>query len=87
MTPDSENQLRIDLEEIALDEFFVVVRLRDRKIASLYLRGDRQYANECLEVVRRRIILTVTGEEPGDTREKVAEELTRLRDEIRPPRR
>lgn len=87
MTPDSESQLRIDLEEIATDEFFIAVSLRDRKIASLYLRGDRQYAKECLEVVRRRVILTVTGDEPGDTREKVAEEFTRLRDELQPPRR
>ncbi len=86
MTPDSESQLRIDLDEIAPDEFFIILSLRDRKIASLYLRGDRQYANECLEVIRRRVILTVTAEEPGDVREKVAEELTRLWDEFRPPR-
>ncbi len=87
MTPNSEKQLNIDLEKITPDEFFLVVRMKDIKIASLYLRGDWQHANECLEVVRRRIVLTVTGAEPGDPRKTVAEELMRLRDELPPPRR
>ena len=79
MTPDSQNHLRVDLEKVAPDEFFIAVRLQDGKIASLYLRGDRQYANECLEVARRHILLTVTGEEPGGLRGKVLQELMQLR--------
>lgn len=83
MTPDNNKHLRVDLEEVAPGEFFIAVRLQDRKIASLYLRGDRQYAIECLEVARRRILLTVTGVAQSDTREVVAQELVRLREDVR----
>jgi hypothetical protein len=79
MTPDSQNHLRVDLEEVAPEEFFIAVRLQDRKIASLYLRGDRQYATECLEVARRHILVTVTEEGPGGLRGKVLQELMHLR--------
>ena len=87
MTPDSQNNLQVDLEEIAPGEFFIAVRLQNRRIASLYLRGDRQSADEFLEVARRRILLTVTGEEPGDAREMVAQELARLREDAGLPRK
>ncbi len=87
MTLDTENHLRVDLEEVAPGEFFIAVRLRDRKIASLYLRGDQQYAEECLEVARLRILLTVTDGERGDTHEVVAQELARLREDVRHPRK
>lgn len=79
MTPDNYKHLRVDLEEVAPGEFFIAVRLQDKKITSLYLRGDRQYANECLEVARRRILLATTCEVPNSPEGKVLQELMRLR--------
>lgn len=87
MTSDGQNHLCVDLEEVAPGEFFIAVRLQDRKIASLYLRGDCEAAEKFLEVAQRRILLTVTGEEQGDTREAVAQELARLREDARLPRK
>jgi hypothetical protein len=87
MTPNNQDKLRVDLEDVAPGEFFIAVRLQDRKIDSLYFRGDRQSAEDFLEVARRRIFLTITTEEPGDTREVVAQELARLREDVRLPRK
>lgn len=81
------NILSVELQEITEDEFFVVVSFQDKSVASLYLRGDRRYAAECLEAARRRILLTVTGLLPADPREAVAQELARLRDDVRLPRK
>ncbi|MCQ6512932.1 hypothetical protein NPN18_24500, partial [Vibrio parahaemolyticus] len=66
MLPNKIDNLRIDLEEIAPGEFVIFAHFQSRKIASLYLKGDRQYAIDCLELARRRILLTVTGEDVGD---------------------
>ncbi|AWN54632.1 hypothetical protein [Methylobacterium sp. 17Sr1-1] len=81
------NIVNVELQEITEDEFFILVSFQDKGVASLYLRGDRQYAAEFLEVARRRILLTVTGLLPGDRREAVAQELARLRDDVQLPRK
>lgn len=82
MTPDRLNHLRVDLEEIAPGEFFITTRLHDQKIASLYLSGNRQYADEFLEVARRRILLNVASDEPGGPLGKVLQELIRMRQSL-----
>lgn len=78
MIPSKKDHLRIGLEEAAPGEFIIFVELQDKRIASLYLKGDRQYATECLELARRRILVTVTGEDASTLGEKVSLELVRL---------
>ena len=78
MLPDRKAQIHIELEEIAPGEFEIFVLAQDRKIASLYLKGDRQYAVNCLELARQRILLNVAEEDAGELGEKVSLELVRL---------
>lgn len=87
MTPDDQTYLRVDLEEVAPGEFFIAVRWRHRKIAGLYLRGDQKYASEFLEVARHRILLVITDDKPDGMRGQVLQELARLSEDARLPRK
>ncbi len=78
MLPDRKAQIHIELEEIAPGEFEIFVLAQDRKIASLYLKGDRQYALNLLELARQRVLLTAAGEDAGDLGENISLELVRL---------
>ncbi|AWN45083.1 hypothetical protein DK419_01005 [Methylobacterium terrae] len=80
------NSLQFDLEEVAPGEFIIAVAWREKKLGSLYLRGDRPYATAFLEAARRRIVLAIAGDGPGDVDGQVRRELIDLSRSLPQPR-
>lgn len=70
--------LKVDLEEVAPGEFLISIVWREKKLGSLYLRGDRREAAAFLEEARRRIVVAITGDGPSDVDRKVQRELIDL---------
>jgi hypothetical protein len=78
MSAEKSNNLVVDLKQITDNEFIIAVIFQNKMIANLYIRGNRQYANEMLEVARRRILLNIVGERSADLSGRVAFELSKL---------
>jgi hypothetical protein len=78
MSAEKSNNLVVDLKQITDNEFIIAVIFQNKIIANLYIRGNRQYANEMLEVARRRILLNIVGERSADLSGRVAFELSKL---------
>ncbi|TGD96970.1 hypothetical protein [Methylobacterium nonmethylotrophicum] len=81
-----DSHLRFELEEIAPGEFIISVVWREKKLGSLYLRGDRHEATTFLEAARRRIVLSITGDAPADIDGQVKRELLDLSRNLHNPR-
>ena len=82
-----ESHLRFELEEIAPGEFIISVVWREKKLGSLYLRGDRREATTFLETARQRIVLSITGAAPDGIDGQVKRELLDLSRNLQHPRR
>ena len=78
MSAEKSNNLVVDLKQITDNEFIIAVIFQNKMIANLYISGNRQYANEMLEVARRRILLNIVGERSADLSGRVAFELSKL---------
>lgn len=76
--PSQGTPLKVDLEEVAPGEFLISIVWREKKLGSLYLRGDRCEAAAFLEEARRRIVVAITGDGPSDVDRKVQRELIDL---------
>ncbi|GJD61759.1 hypothetical protein [Methylobacterium frigidaeris] len=70
--------LQVELEEVTPGEFIISVVWREKKLGSLYLRGDRDDAAAFLEAARERIVLAITGDAPNDVGGQVQRELVNL---------
>lgn len=81
-----ETPLQVGLEEVAPGEFIISVALRGKTLGSLYFRGDRDEATAFLEDARRRIVVAITGDAPGDVDGQVQRELIDLSCTLRQPR-
>lgn len=81
-----DTPLQVDLEEVAPGEFIISVVWREKKLGSLYLRGDRDEATAFLENARQRIVVAIAGDAPGDVDGQVQRELIDLSRTIRQPR-
>ncbi|KMO11267.1 hypothetical protein [Methylobacterium platani] len=81
-----DTSLRIELEEVAPGEFIISIGWREKKLGSLYLRGDRDYAAAFLDAARQRIVLAIAGDAPGDVDGQVQRELIDLSRTLKQPR-
>ncbi|MCF4124691.1 hypothetical protein [Methylobacterium sp. SyP6R] len=82
--PPQGTPLQIELEEVAPGEFIISVLWREKKLGSLYLRGDRREATAFLEEARQRIVVAVTGDAPSDLDRQVQRELIDLSRNMQP---
>ncbi|WP_162596347.1 hypothetical protein [Methylobacterium sp. 17Sr1-1] len=78
--------LQVDLEEVAPGEFIISVVWREKKLGSLYLRGDRAEAEAFLEAARQRIVVSIAGDAPSDVDRQVQRELIDLSLNLQQPR-
>ncbi|SFV05576.1 hypothetical protein SAMN02799631_04287 [Methylobacterium sp. 174MFSha1.1] len=85
-TTPQEATLQVDLEEVAPGEFIISVGWREKKLGSLYLRGDRVEAEAFLAAARQRIVVSITGDAPGDVDRQVQRELIDLGLNLQQPR-
>ncbi|KMO44117.1 hypothetical protein VQ03_05015 [Methylobacterium tarhaniae] len=83
--PPQASHLQVDLEEVAPGEFIIAIVWREKKLGSLYLRGDRRYATAFLEAARQRIVLAIAGDGPADIDRQVQRELIDLSRTLQKP--